>query len=94
MAVSGLPPTRAGRVPEKQWWSYSFSQGVGDASDIEMEGWTWWWFFLLHSPPPKKRPLLSYSPWIFSEESQHHCGGPETILLLHPSGSLQISKIR
>lgn len=95
MAVSGLPPTRAGRVPEKQWWSYSFSQGVGDASGIEMEGWTWWWFFLLHfPPPPKKRPLLSYSPWIFSEESQHHCGGPETILLLHPSGSLQISKIR
>lgn len=94
----GAPPrfVQAGFL-QKPWWSDCLSQGDGDASGIEMEGGMWWWFFLLDlfsPPPPKKKTTLSYSPWIFSKESQHHCGGPETILLLHPSGSLQISKIR
>lgn len=33
-----------------------------------------------------KWTTLSYSLWIISEESQHHCGGPKVILLPTPLG--------
>lgn len=96
MAVLGLSPTRAGRVPAKNNGGLTvFPREVGMRVVLRWKGGhgggSFCWTFLLKK---KKETTLSYSPWIFSRESQHHCGGPKTILLLHPSGSLQISKIR
>lgn len=90
----GSPQLRTCRVPKKS----NKREGVGG-----MEGWTQWLFFLLHFSLPKKKKKkihlnrlleVTASGSFPKKVNTTHCSGPITILLLHPSGSLQIAKIR
>lgn len=53
MAVSVLPLTVHSGFLQKQWWSYSLSQGDGSVGGGEMEGGTQ--LFVTLSPQKKKK---------------------------------------
>lgn len=80
MAMSGLPLT----LCMQRVWDEGGVDGRVDTVIILS--------VVLFSSKKKKKKnkckwtTLSYSLWIISEESQHHCGGPKVILLPTPLG--------